>query len=295
MSDKAESNIIKHATDEFKQLMNQNMKSLKNFLGNEKNALRFLSSVTHSIQTNPRLLECSQQSLLGAFMECASLGMYPSNHSGDCYIIPYKDYSAGMQAQFQMGYRGFKTLAYRAGMLRIGSEIVYKNDKFKQYKGTDPRIEHEPAEGDRGEATGAYAWAEISKGNTVFSVMTKNQIMDIASTSPSVKADVKYNTHKSIWDEKSKKDPEKWMWKKTCIKQMGKLLPTSDPIITDQINRAIYLDNVSERGGYIKAQGQVVEVPFDTSKEKVETGNDKKEALRNKKQLNEPNEKQKTN
>lgn len=275
---------VEEGVNQFKVDLSKKMSALQNFLGSEQNALRFMSSVAHAIQTNPKLLECSRESVIGAFMECASLGMYPSNHSGDCYIIPYNDYNAGMQAQFQIGYRGFKTLAYRAGMLRMGSEIIYKNDKFKEYKGTDPRIEHEPAEGDRGEAIGAYAWAEISKGNTVFHVMKKDQIMDIASTSASVKSDVKNKTHKSIWDEKSKKDPEKWMWKKTAIKQMGKLLPTSsDPRVSEQINRAIYLDNVSERGGYIKKEGEVVEVPFEEV-DRVEAGQDAKEALRKKKE-----------
>ena len=58
-------------------------------------------------------------------------------------------------------------------------------------------------------------------------------------------------------------------------------MPTSD-----KMERAIYLDNVSERGGYIKAENEVVEVPFEkTEEEKIESGQEKKATLREKKKL----------
>lgn len=264
----AQNTALTTGVNNLKVNLNGRMSALKNFLGSEQKALRFMSAVTLAVQKNPDLItKCNPESLLGAFMECASLDMYPSNHSGDCYIVPYKGY-----AQFQIGYRGFKTLAFRAGILRIGSDVVREKDEYKEERGTDPKIIHNvPLRGERGEAYRAYAWAEITKGNTVFQPMSKEEIMEIKETSPAK------NSNYSPWNGN---DPQLWMWQKTCLKQLAKLLPTSEH--GEAINRAIYLDNVSERGGYIEGEGKVVEVPFETEEQKVDKVQDKKEQMRQK-------------
>ena len=254
----------------FLNLLNQRNKSLQNFLGNEQNALRFMSSVMQSISMNPALLLCEANSLLGAFMECASLGLYPSNFSGDCWVIPY----AG-KAQFQIGYRGLKTLAYRGGLTRVGTEVVYEKDKFSEELGTSQKLIHVPfSGGDRGKAIGAYAWAETLPGVVVFKFMTEDQIMKIKALSKAAKS------QSSPWNTN---DPMLWMWQKTAWKQLAKMLPTSEK--TAKLDKAIYLDNVSERGGYIKSESEIIETPFlETSQiEKIDEGKAKKEALRNKK------------
>lgn len=254
----------------FKKALNGKTAALKNFLGGEKNALKFMSAVTHCMQTVPKLHECSQESLLGAFMTSASLNLYPGSYGGDCYVLPYNT-KEGMQAQFQIGYRGFKTLAYRSGVLRCGTEVVHEHDEFKQLLGTSQSLHHVPHETSRGKAIGAYAWAEVTQGNVVFKYMNEEQVMKIKATSKA--KDSKF----SPWTGSN--DPEKWMWQKTAFKQLAKLLPTSD-----DLDRAIHLDNVSERGGYIKNEKEVVEVPFTEDQEAtIKNVKDKKEKLRNNK------------
>jgi len=258
------------AQDDFKRIISTRNAALKNFLGSEDNALKFMSAVMHSIQKTPKLLQCDQESLLGAFMECATVNLYPGGPSGECYVLPYKT-KYGMKAQFQLGYKGVRTIGYRAGVLRLGAEVVYDNDQFQRFLGTNPRIEHIPASGDRGEPVGAYAWAEVTKGNTISEYMTKDQIMAIKAMSPGG------NTDYSPWSGKN--DPQLWMWKKTVFKQLGKMLPSDD-----KGARAIMLDNISERGGYIESETEVVEVPFRKSPEqKINEVKDKKEELRKKK------------
>lgn len=244
-------------------LLNKKMNALQNFLGSKENALRFMSSVMKCIEANPALLKCKPESLMGALMEAAGLRFYVGDYSGDCYIIPYGDV-----AQFQLGYRGLKTLAYRSGLLRAGTEMVYEKDKFKEELGTLQRLTHARADGDRGAPIGAYAWAEVTPGKIVFRYMTEDQIMEIKKLSQG--ATSKY----SPWN--SKQDPEKWMWQKTAWKQLAKMIPTSD-----QLDRAVYLDNVAERGGYIESEGVVVEVPFEkTQDDRIDEGKGRKEALR---------------
>jgi len=247
-------------------ILQSKQNALRNFLGNEENALKFMSSVMNCIQKTPALLECSQPSLLGAFMEAAALGLMPGGQSGDCYVLPYRTKN-GMMAQFQMGYKGFKTLAFRSGISRMGAELVCVNDFYEEERGTNPRITHRtPVKGERGEPYRVYAWAEIAKGDMVFVSMDKEEVMKIKAMSKSKDS--------GPW---ASGDPMLWMWKKTAIKQLAKLLPTSD-----KLERAVYVDNVNERGGYMKGENELVEVPFEpkSSDEKIEDGNAKKESMR---------------
>lgn len=245
--------------------LTQAKNALRNFLGTEENALKFMSAAMHCLQTTPGLLECTQESLIGAFMECATIGLFPSNWRGDCYILPYRTKN-GTVAQFQMGYKGFKTLAYRNGVSSITAEIVHKKDKFEFELGANPKLVHQPDPfKDRGEPIGVYAVATIGNEAPVFKVMSKADVMKIKAMSKA--KDAKF----SPWNSN---DPENWMWKKTAIKQLAKLLPT-----TEKLDRAIYLDNVSERGGYIEREGKVVEIPF-TEEQKIEAVSSRKAEMR---------------
>lgn len=252
--------------DPIRKLLISQMGALQNFLGNQENALRFMSAVAHAVQKVPALRECTTESLLGAFMECAALGLYPGNASGDCYVLPYKN-----DAQFQMGYRGFKTLAFRAGIKSCGTDVVHENDEFLEERGTVQKLTHVPAEGDRGQPIGAYAWAKIGD-EIVFRYMKKEDILKIKEKSKSK------NSEYSPWA--SKNDPMLWMWQKTVFKQLAKLLPTSEVL-----DRAVYVDNVNERGGHVAgAERNVVEVPFEaTEDEQIESGKARKAAMRGKK------------
>ncbi len=250
----------------FANVLKGKQNALKNFLGNEDNAMKFQSAVIQAINGNSALLSCSPQSLLGAFMEIASLGLYPGNYAGDAYVVPY-----GGKAQFQIGYRGVKTLAYRSGVIRMGAEVVYSKDHYEEVLGTDPYIKHiKPSFGKaRGEPVGAYAWAEVANGKVVFKSMSKDDIMKIKKMSKAS------GSSHSPWNSN---DPMLWMWAKTAFKQLGKLLPTSN-----DLDRALYLDNVSERGGYIESEGSVIEVAFDDNETKIEGMKSKKQEMRGRK------------
>ena len=69
-----------------------------------------LSRITlTTLRTNPKLLECSVESLLGAVLQSAQLGLEPSL-MGQCHFIPYKG-----QVSFQIGYKGLIDLVTRNG------------------------------------------------------------------------------------------------------------------------------------------------------------------------------------
>lgn len=66
-------------------------------MGDEDKARKFLSAVVTCFQNVKGLDTCTPASLMSAFMKMAELDMFPSNVSGQAYILPY----AG-QAQFQL-------------------------------------------------------------------------------------------------------------------------------------------------------------------------------------------------
>lgn len=75
-------------------------------MGDEDKARKFLSAVVSCFQTVPDLAKCTPESLMSSFMKIAEFDMFPSNVSGQAYVLPYKNFSKGTtEAQFQLGYK----------------------------------------------------------------------------------------------------------------------------------------------------------------------------------------------
>lgn len=208
------------------ELRNQHMKTLENLLGDPKEALKFLSAMVYSINAVPELLECSKESVIQAFMKCAELRLYPSSVSGEAYVLPYNKKGAGKIAQFQLWYQGIITLIYRAWVSSVTSQIIYENDVFEYEEGLNARLVHKPnilaSKKARGNPIGVYAVAVVN-GQKLFHVMNTEAINTYKGFSKWASSEY------SPWN-KVDSDPELWMWKKTCIKQLAKILPKNETI-----------------------------------------------------------------
>lgn len=223
--------IVLRTPDDLKVFLGKNyMNQIKNFFSDEKQALKFLSSVMADVQKNPKLLECVPATLINSYMTMAQLGFMPSGVSGEAYVLPYKSRD-GMIAQFQLGYQGLVTLFYKAGGQSIRAEIVRKNDSFSYENG---QIKHSvdifKSDKERGEPVAAYAIAMIN-GHEIAKAMNREDIIAMGR-----KFSKSFNTDFTPWKEGN--DPELWMWKKTVLKQLGKLMPKNETI-----NKAIAEDN----------------------------------------------------
>lgn len=250
-------------------------KQISNYFNGDKEAsMRFMTSVVTSVQKTPKLLECDRSSLMTAFMTCAELKLYPSNVSGEAYVLPYKD-----QAQFQLGYQGIITLLYRAGMEKIYADIVYEKDEFTYESGLNPVLIHKPKVFEnRGEPIGVYAVATVKGGEKLFKVLSKNDVMKFKEFSKSKDSSF------TPWNPKN--DPELHMWRKTAVKQLAKFLPKND-----QIFKAIEQDNKDSRineskdlietsglkmGDFLETNEKNQDIELDTSEsQEVEPGKNK--------------------
>lgn len=206
------------------------MTQIKNFFGDEKQAMKFLSSVMADVQKTPKLLECEPSSLINSYITMAQLGLMPSGISGEAYVLPYNN-KTGMVAQFQLGYQGLVTLFYRAGGQKIRAEIVYEKDDFRYENGEiHHTIDIFKSKEQRGKPIGAYAIATVN-GQDIAKAMNATDILAFGQ-----QFSKSYSTSFSPWNAKN--DPELTMWKKTVLKQLGKMLPKNETI-----NRAIAEDN----------------------------------------------------
>lgn len=210
-------------------------KQIENFFGDEKRALRFLSGVVSAVQRNPKLLECTPVSVINSFMTMAQLELMPSDVSGEAYVLPYNNkkkqtdeegkvkWIAVMEAQFQLGYQGLVTLFYRAGARSIVSEIVREKDEFSYINGV---IRHEPDvfSDDRGKARGAYCIVELHSGSFVSKAMSAKEILGIGK-----KFSKSFSSDHTPWNEAN--DPQLWMWRKTVLKQLAKLVPKNERLV----------------------------------------------------------------
>lgn len=207
------------------------MAQIKNFFGDEKQAMKFLSSVMADVQKTPALIECEPTSLINSYMTMAQLGLMPSGVSGEAYVLPYNKGQNGKIAQFQLGYQGLITLFFRAGGTSVRAEIVREHDEFSYENGqVRHKIDIMKSNEKRGEAVGAYAIA-IVNGHEIAKAMNADDILGMGK-----KFSKSFDSKFTPWNEDN--DPELWMWKKTVLKQLGKMLPKNETIY-----KAIAADN----------------------------------------------------
>jgi len=144
---------------------------------------RLFQLAVTSINSTPKLAECSPASLLSCVMKCSALGLEPSavDGLGRAYILPYRNgKTKRMEATFILGYKGMIDLARNSGQIKsISARAVYKGDEFTYSYGLNDVLEHAPkdtCEKTPENITHVYAIAKFSDGGYHFEVMTKAQV-----------------------------------------------------------------------------------------------------------------------
>jgi recombination protein RecT len=201
------------------------------------NPAQFVQIVLTEVKRSPKMMEAFQNnpsSLFASIIYCAQLGLSPSEMSGEFYFIPFK----GMIKPV-IGYKGIVALMTRnKAVSMITAESVHGNDIFEYELGLEPKLVHKPISTIRNSKnlTHIYVIAKLENGEKVFKVMSVDEIKSVMNTMKEVNT-LYFN---------DAKDPMLWMPKKTCIKQLSKLLPKDY-----YGSQALGMDDKIEGGAYL--------------------------------------------
>lgn len=154
------------------------------------------------------LVNCNPQSFAGALLTAAALGLEPGVN-GEAYLVPYK-----RECTLIIGYQGYAKLFYQHPLARhIAAHVVYENDEFDYAYGLEPFLHHKPAHGERGKVIYYYAAASLSTGAGDFVVLTPDEVKKLRGGKVGTSGDID--------------DPQRWMERKTAMRQLVKTLPRS--------------------------------------------------------------------
>lgn len=174
------------------------------------------------VRQTPKLQECDWNTVLGALMTSAQLGLRPGV-LGQSYVLPFWDKNSnGFKAQFVVGYQGLIELAHRSGrVLSIVARTVYENDEFslEYHVDKDVMIHRPTLDGNPGNPRLYYARATLTDGGyQMTNPMTHEQM--VAFMNRHAKARNKKKEVVGPW-----KDEFESMAHKTMVRQLAKLLP----------------------------------------------------------------------
>jgi recombination protein RecT len=176
------------------------------------NATRFARIALTATFKQPQLLNCTQQSLFNCLLRLSELGLEPDGRRA--HLIPY-----GNECTLIIDYKGIAELIRRNGeVAHIHCDVVGENDHFDYRFGTNGKLEHIPAVGDRGRIKCAYSYIRLKDGTEEYDVMSTEDI-------ERVRKDHSRAGDKSPW-------VTDWneMAKKTVFRRHAKLLPLSPEV-----------------------------------------------------------------
>ncbi|MDA3053224.1 recombinase RecT [Campylobacter sp. JMF_01 NE2] len=228
-----------------KQMLESNFLAIMRAVNNDKAKASSFQAAIIGMLTDPNLAECSVESIVKNGLNIIQLGLNPQKTFGQAYIVPFgykKDENGLKQAQLQIGYKGFITIAYRNGWV-FRAVPVYKCDTFKQeFGGLSDNIIYEPNYEKQDNENpnwvlanlkGIIVYAKDGQGNifTEFVPFAKLEKLRLKSQN---QKDPKQLTY--IWAEWAEE-----MYKAKALKYVATRLP-----ITENMQYAINLDNEME-------------------------------------------------
>ena len=208
--------------------------AIANALPKHLTAERMVRIAYGAVSRSPRLLECDPASIVRAVVESSELGLEPTGILGHSYLVPYRNNKTRkMEAQLQVGYRGFIELAGRSGRLEhLRARVVYEGEDFIWEEGLEPKLVHVPVlnRDPSAKPVAVYATAKFIGGGVAFEVLS---IDDVEKRRKSSRArdSGPWVTH---WDE---------MARKSAVRALAKYLPLSPELTTAAVR-----DELTEQG-----------------------------------------------
>lgn len=204
---------------------------------------RIVQSIMLACEKTPKLLSCTRLSLQQAAFSACALGLLVDGVSGQGYIIPYGDV-----AQFQIGVKGYTTIAGRSRFM-LGGDVIYAGEKYDIRLGTSGYVHHTPDFAKRGNGNdqakiiAAYATLESNFAPPLVLAIGLDEILAVRNRSPGAKkADSPWNN----------------FFGQMAIKTAKKRLAKSCPL--DVLQLAGSLDDAADMGrtAYIRPEDRAL-------------------------------------
>lgn len=191
---------------------------------------RFIRTLITVAQMRPELLDADHRSLIASCMKAAQDGLLPDGR--EAVLNVYKNQVGNVKVptvQYLPMVRGLlKTIRNSGEIAYVDAAAVYEKDHFRFTRGDDPRIEHEPYDGDDepGNVKAAYVIVKFDNGEIHREVMFRRDIEKVRSASKTGGGPAWSN-----WYDQ--------MAIKSVIKRAHKLLPNS----SERLDSIIQHDN----------------------------------------------------
>jgi recombination protein RecT len=190
----------------------------------------FVRSMRLHLERNPKLADCSTQSVLHSVMFAAEVGLMPG-FGNEIHLVPYKTTCVPI-----VGYNGLKKLGRMSGLIKDSiARIVYEKDEFDIDYSKVPNYIHKPyLDSDPGEIKLVYGVIYFNDGTEKFDWMFYKDVLDIREKSRAKDS--------GPWAEEGTSD-YKEMVKKSMLHRLYK-----NEILTPQIGKAIEIANRVDSG-----------------------------------------------
>lgn len=225
---------------------------------------RMLKLCINAVKKTPRLMQCDPQTVLGAMMTSAALGLEPNTIQQQAFLIPYKKRAKiddkwvdVFECQFQVGARGFVTLAYRSPHIKsLAAEAIHDGDRFEHEIGSSTFLRYAKSLRERGTLIGSFSHVLMAEGGESVCILPLDEILKIREKSETFRS-----LSRAVANAESPKDKAKaeeqlaetpWvMWEddmatKSAIKKHAKLLPIA---AGDALVAAAEIDNKADVSG----------------------------------------------
>ena len=237
----------------------------------DKNAASFATSAMQIANSNPMLLDAEPMSIFNAAVMAATLNLPINNNLGFAYIVPYRN-KGRVEAQFQLGYKGFIQLAQRSGQFeRLVSLPVYEAQLIEEdpINGFKFDWKQKPAENEQ--PIGYYAYFKLINGFTAELYMTREQVEAHAG-----RYSQSFKKGYGVWADNFEAMALKTVTKLLLSKQAPLSIDMQKAVLSDQ---SVIKDVTGEQFDYIDNQpaDPVMLLPVDdalfaTLKQNISTG-----------------------
>lgn len=132
---------------------------------------RVTLAVRRQVANNPKLRECTPESIAGAALDAHLAGLLPDGREG--YLIPRRNKKLGIvECHFLASWRGLQSIACEDGNFRaVTAQAVRERDDFTWREGLNPVLEHTPALNKPGRIIAGYAIGWPKDGSEPVSVV----------------------------------------------------------------------------------------------------------------------------